>query len=87
MVPTKLFLVEDDRLEEYLVLPFSSIFEQVIKARKPEIALFAATTSGRELAPRIGMKNRQRGVTADCTGLEIGEYVDKKEKVIYTPNS
>jgi electron transfer flavoprotein alpha subunit len=25
------------------------------------------------------------GVTADCTGLEIGEYIDKKEKVIYTP--
>ena len=23
------------------------------------------------------------GVTADCTGLEIGEYVDKKEKVIF----
>ena len=25
------------------------------------------------------------GVTADCTGLEIGEYIDKKEKVIYKP--
>jgi electron transfer flavoprotein alpha subunit len=76
--------VEDDRLEEYLVLPFSSVFEQVIKERKPEIALFAATTSGRELAPRIGMKT-DSGVTADCTGLEIGEYVDKKEQVIYVP--
>jgi electron transfer flavoprotein alpha subunit len=80
----EVILVENDLLEEYLVLPFSSIFEQVIKARKPEIALFAATTSGRELAPRIGMKT-ESGVTADCTGLEIGEYVDKKEKVIYTP--
>ena len=76
--------VENDKLEEYLVLPFSSIFAQVIKERKPEIALFAATTSGRELAPRIGMKT-DSGVTADCTGLAIGEYVDKKEKVIYTP--
>jgi len=80
----EVILIENDQLEEYLVLPFSSIFEQVIKARKPEIALFAATTSGRELAPRIGMKT-DSGVTADCTGLEIGEYVDKKEKVIYTP--
>jgi electron transfer flavoprotein alpha subunit len=80
----EVILVENDKLEEYLVLPFSSIFEQVIKVRKPEIALFAATTSGRELAPRIGMKT-DSGVTADCTGLEIGEYVDKKEKVIYTP--
>ena len=76
--------VEDDKLEEYLVLPFTSIFTQVIKERKPEIALFAATTAGRELAPRIGMRTSS-GVTADCTGLEIGEYVNKKEEVIYTP--
>jgi electron transfer flavoprotein alpha subunit len=80
----EVILVENDKLEEYLVLPFSSIFAQVIKERNPEIALFAATTSGRELAPRIGMKT-DSGVTADCTGLEIGEYVDKKEKVIYKP--
>jgi electron transfer flavoprotein alpha subunit len=80
----EVIIVENDKLEEYLVLPFSSIFAQVIKERKPEIALFAATTSGRELAPRIGMKT-DSGVTADCTGLEIGEYVDKKEKVIYRP--
>jgi electron transfer flavoprotein alpha subunit len=80
----EVIIVENDKLEEYLVLPFSSIFAQVIKNRKPEIALFAATTSGRELAPRIGMKTNS-GVTADCTGLEIGEYVDKKEKVIYKP--
>src|SRR5665811_306274 len=80
----EVILVENNKLEEYLVLPFSSIFAQVIKERKPEIALFVATTSGRELAPRIGMKT-DSGVTADCTGLEIGEYIDKKEKVIYKP--
>jgi electron transfer flavoprotein alpha subunit len=80
----EVILVDDERLEEYLVLPFSSIFAQVIKERNPEIALFAATTSGRELAPRIGMKT-DSGVTADCTGLEIGEYIDKKEQVIYRP--
>jgi electron transfer flavoprotein alpha subunit len=80
----EVILVENNKLEEYLVLPFSSIFAQIIKERIPEIALFAATTSGRELAPRIGMKT-DSGVTADCTGLEIGEYIDKKEKVIYKP--
>ena len=80
----EVIFVENDRLEEYLVLPFASIFTQVIKERNPEIALFAATTSGRELAPRIGMRTSS-GVTADCTGLEIGEYISKKEKVIFTP--
>jgi electron transfer flavoprotein alpha subunit len=80
----EVIVVEDDRLDEYIVLPYSSIFAQVIKQRNPEIALFAATTSGRELAPRIGMKT-DSGVTADCTGLSIGEYVDKKEGVVYRP--
>ncbi len=77
-------VVEDDRLEEYLVLPFSDILAQVIRKRKPEIALFAATTAGRELAPRIGVKTGS-GVTADCTGLEIGEYVNRREKEIIRP--
>ena len=80
----EVIVVEDAKLAEYLVLPFSSIFAQVIKERNPEIALFAATTSGRELAPRIGVKTGS-GVTADCTGLEIGEYVNRKEKVINKP--
>jgi len=80
----EVIVVEDDRLEEYLVLPFADIFAQVIKEIKPEIALFAATTSGRELAPRIGVKTGS-GVTADCTGLEIGNHVDKKNKQIIYP--
>ncbi|MCL2072647.1 MAG: FAD-binding protein [Marinilabiliaceae bacterium] len=80
----EVIIVEDDRLQEYLVLPFSDIFAQVIKERKPEIVLFAATTSGRELAPRIAVKTGS-GVTADCTGLEIGNYVNRKKKEIIYP--
>lgn len=80
----EVILVEDNRLEEYLVLPFANIIAQIIKEQKPEITLFAATTSGRELAPRIAVKTGS-GVTADCTGLEIGEYVNRKEKTIIRP--
>jgi electron transfer flavoprotein alpha subunit len=80
----EVILVEDDRLEEYLVLPFSDIFAQICRERRPEIALFAATTSGRELAPRTAVKTGS-GVTADCTGLIIGNYVDRKKKQIVYP--
>jgi electron transfer flavoprotein alpha subunit len=80
--------VDDDRLEEYRILPFSEIFAQVIEERNPEIALFAATTAGRELAPRIGVK-RGSGVTADCTQLLIGEHLQRdkatKERIAYAP--
>lgn len=80
----EVILIENDKLEEYLVLPFTDIITQIIKKRNPEIALFAATTAGRELAPRIGMRTGS-GVTADCTGLEIGEYINRKEKAIIAP--
>ncbi len=80
----EVIVVEDDRLEEYQILPFAEIFTQVIKEKNPEIALFAATTAGRELAPRIGVKT-DSGVTADCTALEIGEHINRKEKKIYAP--
>ena len=77
-------VVDDERLEEYRILPFASIFSAVIKDKNPEIALFAATTAGRELAPRIGVKV-EGGVTADCTALEIGEHINRKEKKIFAP--
>ncbi|GHT02686.1 electron transfer flavoprotein subunit alpha [Bacteroidia bacterium] len=77
-------VVENDKLEEYLILPFASIITQIIKERKPEIALFAATTAGRELAPRVGMRTGS-GVTADCTALEIGDYIDKKNNQVIRP--
>ena len=42
----EVILVENDKLEEYLVLPFSSIFAQVIKERNPEIALLLQLLPG-----------------------------------------
>lgn len=84
----EVIVVDDDRLEEYRILPFSETFAQVIKERNPEIALFAATTAGRELAPRIGVKT-DSGVTADCTQLLIGEHLHRdketKERIAYAP--
>ena len=80
----EVIVVDDERLEEYRILPFSSIFEQIIKKYNPEIALFSATTAGRELAPRTAVKT-QSGVTADCTSLEIGEHLDRKNKRIFSP--
>lgn len=80
----EVIVVDDERLEEYRILPFASIFEQVIKDKNPEIALFSATTAGRELAPRIAVKVKG-GVTADCTALEIGEHINRKTKKIFAP--
>lgn len=80
----EVIVVNHPKLKEYLILPFASVIEQVVKERRPEIALFGATTSGRELAPRLASRLRA-GVTADCTILKIGEFVNKRLKSTFYP--
>lgn len=80
----EVIVVNDPRLQEYRTLPTASIFAQVIEKERPEIALFGATTAGRELAPRIASRVRA-GVTADCTSLKVGEFVHTRKKAVMYP--
>lgn len=77
-----LYVAEDPRLYPYETLPHASIVSRLFEDIKPEIALFGATSIGRDLAPRIASALKC-GLTADCTSLEIGEHEDKKKKKIY----
>jgi electron transfer flavoprotein alpha subunit len=77
-------LVDDSRLKEYRILPVAAVVAQWIEHKRPEIALFGATTSGRELAPRIASRIKA-GVTADCTSLEVGEYAHRIKKAVMYP--
>ncbi len=80
----EVIVVNHPRLKEYLILPFASVIAQIAKERRPEIALFGATTSGRELAPRLASRLKA-GVTADCTILRIGDFVNKRLSSIFYP--
>lgn len=77
-----LFTATESRLFPYLTLPHASILSKLIQEEKPQIALFGATSIGRDLAPRIASALKC-GLTADCTSLEIGEHRDKKQKKDY----
>jgi electron transfer flavoprotein alpha subunit len=72
-----LHLGDDNRLEIYTTLPFTSIIVDLFTQEKPEICLLGASTFGRDLGPRISSA-LQSGLTADCTALEIGDHSDKK---------
>ncbi len=50
--------------------PWNTILTQVILKEKPEIVLAAATTTGRDVMPRVS-KSLDTGLTADCTELRI----------------
>ena len=78
----RIYIADDKRLFPYSTLPHTSIVVKLFKEQKPEIALFGATSVGRDLAPRIASSLRC-GLTADCTSLEIGDHDDPKAEKTY----
>lgn len=79
----KVILADDPRLEFFRTLPYAAITLSVFRDVQPQIALFGATTIGRDLAPRVSSALTS-GLTADCTSLEIGDHTDNKSGKTYT---
>ncbi len=73
---------QDKRLFPYVNLPHTKIVLDIFNREKPEIALFGATSIGRDIAPRIASSLRC-GLTADCTSLEIGDHTENKTQTEY----
>lgn len=73
---------DDKELAPYRTLPHTSIVCGIFKEEQPQIALFGATTLGRDLAPRVSSALHS-GLTADCTSLEIGSHTDNKSGKTY----
>lgn len=69
-------VVEHPGLNEFTSIPYARVLTQVITRYEPQIVLFGATTTGRDLAPRVASE-LQCGLTADCTDLQIGEHKSK----------
>ena len=78
----KVIVAEDPRLEPFTVLPYARVIMQQILEKKPNILMFGATLKGRELAPRVSSE-KKAGLTADCTDLQIDDFVDARTKVCY----
>ncbi len=72
----RLLYYTDRRLGHLHSLAYKHVLEAMIRAEKPEIVLFGATHTGRDVAPLIA-SSMKTGLTADCTQLYIDEYKDK----------
>ncbi|MHC1786413.1 MAG: electron transfer flavoprotein subunit alpha/FixB family protein [Christensenellales bacterium] len=68
----RVLVVQDERLEDFIVETYSRVLCDLVRERRPEIVLAAATCNGRTLLPHAAMR-LQVGLTADCTGLAIDE--------------
>lgn len=66
----KVIVVDRLELKLFDTEAYTQAIKAVIDAEKPEIALFGATTLGRDLAPRVSSRVTT-GLTADCTKLEL----------------
>ncbi len=64
-------------LAPYRTLPHAAVVCGIFKEEQPQIALFGATSVGRDLGPRVSSALHS-GLTADCTSLEIGDHVETK---------
>jgi electron transfer flavoprotein alpha subunit len=67
--------------------PFTSgahakVLISMLKQRQPQIAIFGATSNGRDVGPRVASALKC-GLTADCTSLVIGNHEDKKANKVY----
>ncbi|MGD2173892.1 MAG: electron transfer flavoprotein subunit alpha/FixB family protein [Candidatus Brocadiaceae bacterium] len=68
-------LADDPALAHYATLPYAHVLVRMIRRTHPAVVLFGATTTGRDLAPRVASTLRV-GLTADCTDLQIGPHED-----------
>ncbi|MEG0467781.1 MAG: electron transfer flavoprotein subunit alpha/FixB family protein [Mucinivorans sp.] len=75
-------IADDKELSPYRTLPHASIVCGVFEAEKPQIALFGASSIGRDLAPRVSSALHS-GLTADCTSLVIGDHTDARSGTEY----
>lgn len=67
------YAVGHESLRHYLALPYATVVSTLVRRHRPQIVLYGATTTGRDLAPRVASALRT-GLTADCTDLRIGDH-------------
>lgn len=71
----EVYVYDNPRFENFMIEPYTNVFESFIKEIHPSSILVGATNIGRSLAPRVAAR-LGCGLTADCTALEMNENTD-----------
>lgn len=77
-----MWTADDKEFAPFRTLPHTAVMCGLIEQEKPQIALFGATSIGRDFAPRVSSALFS-GLTADCTQLVIGDHKDAKTGTEY----
>ena len=68
----KVYMIKNLNYKIYSTELYTNALCELIKDVNPQIVLFGATRTGRDLAPRVSAR-LNLGLTADCTKLDINE--------------
>ena len=71
-------VADDERLEPYATLPHTRVLADALARFRPDVALLGATSTGRDLAPRVAAR-LDTGLAADCTDLSITSWQRRGE--------
>ncbi len=69
----KVYLAQHPLLEHYQTKSYAKVIVDLIHKHAPQIVLYGATVTGRDLAPQVASAAKA-GLTADCTDLQIGDH-------------
>jgi electron transfer flavoprotein alpha subunit len=69
----RVYVVENELLEHYQSNSYSKVVDELVHKYEPQIMIYGATVTGRDLAPRVASAIKA-GLTADCTDLQIGDH-------------
>jgi len=76
------YLAEHPLLRSYQANSYTKVMLGLIHKYQPQIVLYGATITGRDLAPRIASAAKA-GLTADCTDLQIGDHKNARDGQIH----
>jgi electron transfer flavoprotein alpha subunit len=66
----KTYLADDQSLEKYSAEGYTTVLANLVKQTQPALVLLGATTTGKDLAPRLAARLAV-GLTSDCTGFAV----------------
>lgn len=75
----RVLVASHPRLRRYHPDVWASVLRAIVERHRPHVVLFPATTTGRDLAPRVAGE-LELGMTGDCVGLGI----DRAGRLIQT---
>ncbi len=79
---SKVFVVEDARLENYSTTAYAKIIAEVAVQESADVLLLPASAMGKDVAPRVAVK-LDAGLVPDCTALRVDNGAIVASRPVY----